>query len=417
MKIYEAVSPELPSGAQVDGVWTATESGAEPNQGQRLGVYWEQEKPIPNGSGTLPVGMVRLVGRYWHPDSIYSVNLIATKRVWWKGSQGTIGDRVSIEVKKPEKLGDSHRTMVSVFGGDPFNLDEFIVKYAGEHGIPPQMIKGHVEKETQFKNAFRYEPFEDVSIQNSAKRKTDFMTKEDGTPLPFVVTESGMGGDFPTGHANVSPTYYESTPQKIGQFMEDHLERYVNTSKQTVIGKKEYTAELTKELRRFYKEVVKLGLEGKDAVNFAIEVVKNCFHWKEYGGDYDNMYAQTRISTSYGLTQMLYATAVSSNFKETGSRYAAPNSLFMERSKDTLPPEKLNEHEFLFPRYADLMLQRLRESLGKPQTTPEYEWSGGFEETWIESFQKHNPGDTDKDGTPLYGRDVLSRSQGYLPKQ
>ncbi len=288
-------------------------------------------------------------------------------------------------------------------------LDEFIFNYAGENGIPPQLIKGQIEKETQFENAYRYEPFEDIFLQNSPKNKVGIITKKDGTLLPFVVSAAGMGGDFPTGHTNVSPTDYDRSPQKIAEFLEDHLERYVNRTELRVIGRKEYTQDLTRDLKKLHKEVLELGLKGKAAANFAIEIMKNRFHWKEYGDNYNNLYAQTRISTSYGLTQMLYPTAISSKFKETGSRYAPANSRFMNRTDASLPPEKLNETDYLFPRYIDLMLQRLRESLGNPISIPDHEWSAGFEKVWGDAFQQHNPGEKD------YGKKVLSLSQEYLP--
>jgi hypothetical protein len=57
------------------------------------------------------------------------------------------------------------------------------------------------------------------------------------------------------------------------------------------------------------------------------------------------------------------------------------------------------------------MLQRLRASLGKPETIPDHAWNGGFEKIWMKSFQKHNPGEED------YGKNVLNMSKNYLPKQ
>lgn len=295
-----------------------------------------------------------------------------------------------------------------VFGNN-VNLDDIIIKYAGENGIPPQMIKGHIEKETLFKNVWRYEPFEDIYIQDRPKKKVGIVTNKDGTLLPFVVSEAGMGGDFPTGHTNVSPTDYQRAPLKITHFLEDHLERYVNRSKLLVIGRQEYTQPLTSDLRLIYKEVLALGYKGKDARNFAIEVMKAKFHWEEYGDDYNNLYAQTRISASYGLTQMLYTTAICTKFTQTGSRYAPANSLFMKRSDGSSPPEKLNEINYLFPRYVDLMLQRLWTVLGKPASIPDHDWSMGFEEAWRRAFQMHNPFEAG------YGQRVISLSQKYLP--
>jgi hypothetical protein len=426
LRICETDSPVLPAGAEASDVWVNREPVYDPvcgciqpgpplppvlnmeygeNAGSRLGVYWEKN----GGTGDLPVGMIRFVGRYWHADSVYMVRLIALKLVSYAGGERPFGSSVPIEVKKPTKLGNSHQTTQNVFGED-LNLDEFIINFAGENGIPPQLIKAHIEKETDFKNAFRYEPFEDIYVQKRPRNKVGFMIKRDGSSLPFVVSESGMGGNIPTGHTNVSPTDYERTPQKITEFLEDHLGRYVNTTDVRVIGKELYTRELTEDLKRLHQEVLELRLKGKVAANFAIEVMENRFHWKEYGDDYNNFYAQTRISTSYGMIQMLYATAVTGRFTETDSQYQPANSVFMNRSAGTLPPERLNEIDYSFPRYVDLMLQKLRTTLGDPATIPEYEWNGGFEKVWGSTFQQHNPGEKD------YGKVVLSLSQGYLPQ-
>jgi hypothetical protein len=293
--------------------------------------------------------------------------------------------------------------------GHSVNLDSIIIKYAGETGIPPQMIKGHIEKETLFENSWRYEPFEDIYIQDSPKKRVGIITNKDGTLLPFVVSEAGMGGDFPTEHTNVNPTDYQRTPLKITRFLEDHLERYINRSKMLVIGRQEYTQPLTRDLKRIYKEVLLLGFKGKDARDFAIEVMKNELHSEEYGDNYSDLYAQTRISASYGLTQMLYTTAICTKFAQTGSRYTPANSLFMKRSDVSSPPEKLNEINYLFPRYVDLMLQRLWVVLGKPASIPDHDWSIGFEEAWRRAFQMHNPFEVG------YGQRVISLSQRYLP--
>jgi hypothetical protein len=353
----------------------------------------------------LDEGLIRIIGRYWREGSEENkVNL-------WVHSTTKLelfGKRL-IEVKKPAKLGKSNNS-IGDFQGQPFDLDAVLVKFGGENGIPPQMIKGQIEKESQFTNVYRYEPFEDISIQKDKLSSQRFLKGTDGRDFPFVVTTDGMGGDFPANHTNIKPRDYERSPRRMGEFLETYFHRYVNRQDRLVLGKKEYTSQLTKQLRRFFQDFVEWGLSEGSAVDQAIDVMKAYFHFKEFGLDYD-LWAQTRISTSYGLVQLLYATSVRSSFEETGDRYAAAGTIYMERTDAGLPPERLNEHEFLLPRYVDWTLQHLRRAMGNPIEMPPDNWQNGFEEKWWRAFQMHNPGKTG------YGQDVVSRADRYSPSR
>ena len=196
----------------------------------------------------------------------------------------------------------------------------------------------------------------------------------------------------------------------MGEFLETYFHRYVNRQDRLVLGKKEYTSQLTKQLRRFFQDFVEWGLPEGSAVDQAIDVMKAYFYFKEFGPNYD-LWAQTRVSTSYGFLQMLYATAVRTNFKETGSRYAADGAKYMDRNDSSLPPEKLNEHTFLLPRYIDFTLQHLRIALGSPEAIPSHDWSAGFEEVWRRTLQLHNSGERG------YGQTALSKARTYEPSR
>lgn len=409
-KIKETKTTTLPGDFFPSFTWgdnPVTRVQEEPNSGKPLGkksgVYWETGKPIPNSTGNLPAGMIRLVGRYWHADSVYQVQLKATHP---KGSVSSV-----IKVEKPSKLGNQYSVVTDV-KGHTLQLDDEIIKYAGQWGIPPQIIKGQIERETvpMFTPCWRYEPFLDIMSQ----KNVDFLYKKNGTKRLFVVDSAGMGGDFPSDHSPdyVKPTDYEKSRLKLSSFLEDHLERYVDRIKMVVVYNNEYARILTYKLKQCYKDALVLGLKdtkkNKDAANFAIELMKNAFHWKENGSVYD-VYAQTRIATSYGYFQMMYPTAVTTTFEETGSFYDSPGSFFMSRSAIELPPEKLNEYEYLFPRHVDFTLQHLREALGKPTMIPESNWTMGFEKTWIETLQKHNRYHLN------YGLEVISNSSHYWP--
>jgi len=431
MKIYEATSPELPSGAQTDGVWTVVRrSGVEPNRGKRLGAYWEQEKPIPNGTGTLPLGMMRVVGRYWHPDSIYMVDVIATKRVWWKGSQGTIGYRVPIEVKKPDVLGDPdltdqarHSVVKDVTNSD-LDLDALLIKYAGENGIPPQIIKGQIEKETSLKSAWRYEPFKDLEWQRESYRKYF------ASDLPFNVRE-GVPNDLPPSYTNVSPTPYVRSLVKIGDFAVQHwFDRYVQrgtgAEPDVILGSKELT-------RIWFWVFLNTSLAmGQSGIPVGIPEMKRYTHDFVKGRILDGTFegfgriAQTRKVTSYGYVQMLYITAVDFSWRETEGRYGTIGRAYVDKRDVTQYPEKLNEQDFLFPRYSDFTLFDLRLAIteatrGKKikandkystslvETIPEGNWPTGFDQVWTRAMQWHNLGEAG------YGQDVMLKANNYLP--
>ena len=405
MKIYEAVSPELPSGAQVDGVWTVRESGAEPNQGQRLGVYWEQKKPIPNG-GTLPIGMVRVVGRYWHPDSIYTVDLIATKRVWWMGSQGTIGYRVPIEVKKPARLHDE-----SVFS-KPFketrnirnellDIDALCIEYGGKIGIPPQVIKGQMFQESdktgdQFNPSYRYEPWADYGF---ASEELNPKFWKDYRKQPFWVTGQpprpmGEGKDVPLDHQNVKPVYYPTSPISIADYAINNWGKYWKWNKSgtgiIIIGNDKLT-EKWEENRKKYEAAWVFGISP---ITIAREATQ-----KEIKQKYTD-YAQTRKAASYGLIQMLYTTA--------------KDPLGFNRGKsieESSAPEELNDEKVEMPFYQKFTEKNLREEFGgEDAIVPDSNWPKGWEKTWMDSFKAYNSASD-------YGISVFNHAKKFYPQK
>ncbi|MGA3286544.1 MAG: hypothetical protein ABSD46_03865 [Bacteroidota bacterium] len=427
LTIHETASTELPAGAVSSDIWGNNPVApllieTEPS-GRKMGVYWEKKFPKYLG-GTyidmddLPTGMIRLVGRYWHKDSVYTVKLTT-------GNYST-PTSLGIEVKKPDILGDpnisneSRHTNITDVKGKPLCLDDTIFKYAGEWGIPPQIIKGQIEKETlpHFAFNWRYEPFLDSRLQHNPDDIETYFTEG----MPFIVTETSMGtGDLPTLHTNEVPYPYNSSSVKISIYLfqdnnwdSKYVQHHTGDIPDKIVG----SNILTKRWAILYAQIKSKNKNITDAdartqahnkLQAEIQYPKNTI-----GKNYDN-FAQTRIVTSYGLIQMMYTTAVIDTFKETGSRYSTPGSVFMDRYENTLPPEMLNEYDYLFPRYVDFTLQHLRASLGGVSSIPTHEWPGGFESIWTTTIQKHNPGEKDKYENPLYGWDVLARAIQYLP--
>jgi hypothetical protein len=441
LKIYEADSPVLPPGAEATDVWVVPDrgngtspvknSGYEENSGSRLGVYWEKNKPIPGGAGNLPVGMIRLVGRYWHPDSVYTVDLNATKKAVCWGREGIFGDWVPIEVKKPDVLGNpgiadqARHSIVKDVTNNDLHLDALIIKYAGENGLPPQIIKGQIEEETSFRPAWRYEPFRDLEWQRG-KYQAYF-----ASDLPFNVRE-GVPNDLPPAHTNASPTRYVQNPAKIGDFtvqywFDRYVRRGVDDQPDVILGSKR----LTKLWYWVYwstllsSEQSGIPVGVSELKSYAHDFVKARILDGSYDKDF-NRIAQTRKVTSYGYVQMMYTTAVDYSWRETEARYGTIGRAYVDKRDPAQYPEKLNEQEFLFPRYSDFTLFDLRVAITEavagrklrpkdlPSTKlveklPDANWPTGFENVWARTIQWHNY------YSEGYGQAVILNAENFHP--
>jgi hypothetical protein len=386
--------------------------------GKKLGVYWETGKPIPNSTDPLPTGLIRLVGRYWHADSTYKVQLKASN---------TTGSSVSlvVEVKKPAKLlkplqNPSYSTVRNVFA-DPnsnapnLDLDALIIKYAGENGIPPQFIKGQMLHETTFRPAWRYEPFSDVTYQHKEEIAKEYFGKD----MPFVVNETSMGtGNWPSEHRNVYPTSYVSAPIKISKFTTDHWGRYVRHETGNTPDRIVENEALSSRWNVLYLEAKKnKKLTDAKAREQAHTKLKNELLDvdADLGKRFDLM-AQTRKVTSYGFIQMIYITAASPPDNkysiETDGRYKATGTSYVDQNDKQMFPEKLNEEDFLMPIYCDRLLRKMKNLKFKSAARiPPSNWPDGFEDTWRATLQSYNSGETD------YGKNVLIKAQGFEPSR
>lgn len=392
------------------------------------GVYWDYYKP--DGTG-LDNGVIRLIGRYWKQDRTYKVTLHGVLPT--DGSDASI----EIEVKKPDVLGDKklspkeRHSVVKDVTADPnssdcnLDLDALIIKYAGENGIPPQIIKGQMLKETGFRPAWRYEPFKDVEYQNEDKRDNYF-----GEDMYFVVTKSSTGtvsmgtGDWPTTHRNVysgintlTVTPYNRDAVTVGYYLSQHWNDYVRHGTGSIPDEIVGGKALTKRWKVLYDiEKTKKQSDAAARQNAHTKLVDELVDPDtKLGGDYDIM-AQTRKVTSYGFVQMMYITAADNRFlKNPLGWYEPTGPQYVDQYDEHLYPEKLNEQDFLMPRYCDLLLKNLNFMFTGP--IPPSQWitnkggttSAGFEAIWKRALQSYNPGEAD------YGKNVLINADMFKP--
>jgi hypothetical protein len=322
--IDELSGPNLWNGGLGEDVW-----GNNPVnivEGDKLGVYWETEKPVWDGiikGENLSKGLIRLVGRHCDVKNNipYKVKLTAQK--------GTDKAEIEIMVIKPSKLGNKYDTSIDVFS-QTVKIDEICIEWGNELGIPPHFIKGQMKSETSF-----YHPFYPTYVYEPYTTQFDVMKMYSNNEYFIEENTATFEPALPI-HSNIKDYPYPSNPTTVWQIIEDYsdlvnlvtLRKYgsrratENSSKQDGIlyfyGTYSYPQKKYNEYKKeaYKKYDVKIHPENEpqannDARNSLVNHLKN--EWD--GGIKDgkkglvNIKAQTRIAASYGLLQILYTTA------------------------------------------------------------------------------------------------------------
>jgi hypothetical protein len=332
-----------------------------------------------------------------------------------KASYGGKTGELVIEVKKPKSLGNSYARTIDVEGKD-LDIDELVIAFAGQNGIPPQLIKGQMFKEAdktgeRFNPSYRYEPFFDRRTQHSAKKgvRQAFLTQ------PFVVRslndiQMGEGNSIPSTdfHKNVFGRPYQRTPTAIGDYVFENWSFYTAVKDNgylKIIGSegKWSLTKLWQEKYELFRDVQKL--DHHSAFNTATVHVKSLIL-----NDYTEV-AQTRKSASYGFLQILYTTAIERRigYEISGSK----------------TPEALNEQMVLMPVYKKFVEFNLKSQFGGPNAVvPVSAWEHGYEDTWRRAYDQYNPGERDRSEEAernnivdiFYGARVLEHSRSFLPQ-
>ena len=392
------------------------------------GVYWEKKYPVWQSVRTdgvtrdsllsmagLPSGLIRLVGRFWAPDSIHSVRLNATTA----GRSGSI----LISVRKPSRLGTVNRVGRDV-RGNSFSVDSLCVVLGGKNGVPPQMIKGQMERESSFNPAYRYEPYT-TQFQPS----TVALVSNGWFRVSISPSSMGSGAVVPdsTSHPHAWPFQYPTTPQTVWQMVDRYSElvtlkatanetRYGNrisvgdsmgmmTFKYAVIQKL-YDPILAYFMKRY--DIVDT-IRSDDTLHIARGEARDSlvtFLKARWHGGLDSVPAQTRVASSYGLLQPLYETAIAIGYESN------PDSI----------PENLNDHQRTINYSLSHQRRLLNQSLNDPQNGTSINstsnWPAGYEETWRMTYHGWNPYQKEKlpnfrRKIPVYGACIVRNSTRY----
>jgi hypothetical protein len=401
----------------------------------------------------LDPGLIRIMGRFWkekdenQSDEDYKNKY--TAKLTAKNENG-LETSIKLIVIKPTKLGTIHNEEKDV-KGNIYNLDDKIIKYAGEYGIPPQFIKADIQAEGNFNPAIRYEPFWTISklyklkmdskelvnrqyvhdlLKSSPYKVTvnDKIYLEDNNtnPIPSIGSMDGLEEHnyITIGPTNGdSPVYIPEYPGYVGSIWD-----YFYANCKTVNPNASFNI-YPKKKPQWYENAITgwddafdIGIEDWEEFVHAIGLffseefisyllsddIKNTFarskanEWlsTEYKlGIFKKGIAQTRTASSYGMMQIMYATAKS------------------ERSYGN-KPEFLNEYEINFTNSLGYLKTKLEELLS--EINHKNNIIEGLENFYIKSFNNYH-GTSDKNFENVaednidYGTYVIDRNKKFNP--
>jgi hypothetical protein len=362
------------------------------------------------------------VGRYWHPDSVYTVDLNATKKAVCWGREGIFGDWVPIEVKKPARLltpgqSPTYRLSRNVFDNE-INIDDTCIVYGGQYGIPPQFIKAQMDQEAAKKNfggeigwgfapSYRFEPYAAQTSYGRTFRRHKYLVDKNRAP---ATDQMGTGKPIPD-HQNVLYLDYPRTPLTVWDVITQYSQ-LVDPGGSSLYGKRRSDGFMDyyayPRLQHYYwiKIVDPLlfdkGYRGQELADAARNRMIDYVRYERSQVDLNTVSAQTRIKSSYGLLQITYGTAR----KETVGYPYDQNDRGAEDN-----PEGLNVTEigmFYSMKHMNNLLNAGLDKLAQK----DHDWPGGLEEYFKNLvYQNWNPGDTQ------YGDEVKPRIAKFKPSE
>jgi len=363
--------------------------------GGKSGVYWEDKWATIGSNGTiqtgsLPSGMIRLIGRYWKAGKEYKVNLTT------KDGRGNL----TIKVVKPDRLGDKFGKARDVFD-DTLDVDSLIIDKAGKYGIPPQIIKAHISIEAEDKDfggnigsgfapSYRYEPY--------TTQFADYLEYWSGK---YFIEDSSLANfsNVPN-HQHVKPRDYFREPKTVWEVIKENSQ-LVNPNGPILYGKRiengrmDFYPRVYYTIQNKYNEIYLayslFNFLAPSQVADSTNKTMATYLRKYWEGGAENIIAQTRTASSYGYLQMLYTTA----------------SDVVDFSKDRVP-ENMNVVNF-FGETVSYQKDLIQKYLGK-EIEVKNNWPNGYEKSFMESiFPIWNPGG-DK-----YPRHVMKRVENFRP--
>jgi hypothetical protein len=360
--------------------------------------YSGNSKPIIND---LPDGMIRVIGRYLGKTIDNKVELFTEK-------ENGRNDTINIQVVRPTKLGDNVLNVTGPTKVDNVdkvykNIDSLIIDIAANLGIPPQIMMGIVEKESNnYAVSYRYEPFSDVlNVQKSFKFNRYWIKSSADLGNPTIPKHNnihdarGPISNYP-GYTTVWDIYTEKNAGEHKMYTFSSY-KYMKKDYWDVFNKNWVD---TLEKKGVIKNLI------ADSARILADISYLQFIRESIGGvGMVGTIAQTRIAASYGLMQLTYNSGVK-KFITYGLNYPNNNEDFL--------PEYIMIPDINIEYSCKHLLGKIRDSLGKIKYTEEDTWPKGyaFELSLWNGLLYYNGG-----SKPEYPNSVLKLAKNNLPKK
>ena len=309
--------------------------------------------------------------------------------------------------------------------------------------MPPQIIKGIIERESSFSNGMRWEPFFQIKYSEKKKKLDDdykhptmsigrYRIKSENNlgdpdiPSDHIFVNNG-GNNFPNEYWGYQGTiwdlFYKNCKQ-VNPFAERDLypdkgaskwpdkfsDGWNNEKKQAELVYKS-NLKKAKELELISQDQYISFMEDADDYT---RLVANYWAKNKFKDGIMNRIAQTRISTSYGLMQVLY-TSATAYLHYPEEYYTDP----MPQVPSYLP-EYLNEKDKSLKYGSEGIAFYVKKEIEYKNDDKDNNWTAGFERTFIIGLYGYNHGFNKNSNKRYinkgYGYDVLKRAQKYLPE-
>jgi hypothetical protein len=336
---------------------------------------------------STPPGVLRVVARRWHKDTTYAVWI----RAYYQGYY----DSLMIAVVPPDSLGSTSRYITDVLN-TRVDLDSVLVSLGGSSGIPPQVLKAMIFKESSFLPQMRYEPYRDAELQQMGD--------------PFYVNSSYLVG--PTTNGDPPPPTNHRF-RRWGQWSTSYLPAYQGSIFQVCSTySAAYPHSLYRSVHTSWHENVyspiwdSIATVNPNADSLAVAALALPIadsRWPTYlktrfRGGLARLIAQTRVLSSYGFMQMMY--------------YDATVDRGYPRNESSLP-----EYLMLLDTTLNYGVRHLMAKFASPvvQEDPQasQSWREGFEGTLERALRAYNGW---SHSNP-YGKAILGLTGSYRPRK
>jgi hypothetical protein len=268
--------------------------------------------------------------------------------------------KVRIRVNSPLQLGASHN-----------DIDATLIQLAHQKGIPPQMLKGQIRQESNFRrDAYRYEP---LSVDLNYISRGQNLRTQNPYSLYRLATTDGLAQGTDIVAADISP-------RSIYSIRRNGAVRPIANSDQFVS----------------IREIV----EVNDATN----------NWSRFSParvavlqQNPNLTAQTPLAASFGYLQILYSTALNPMQWIGVNGAHNPSFLFDTETNLSIGGGSLE----LGSGYLRRIYSRANPSVSLQ--TPGFSNPAAFESAFERTFNTYNRGSV----TGPYGASVLNFSHGF----